>query len=33
LEDIDVSDGVVYLKGEVMDLLLEELNNSIALND
>jgi hypothetical protein len=33
MEHIDVGDGVVKLKGEVMDLLLEELNNGVALDN
>jgi hypothetical protein len=33
LEHIDVGDGIVYLNGEVVDLLLEELNDGVALND
>jgi hypothetical protein len=30
---IDMGDGVVKLKSKVMDLLLEKLNDSVALND
>jgi hypothetical protein len=33
MEHIDVGDGVIKLKGEVMDLLLEELNNGVALGN
>jgi hypothetical protein len=33
MENNDVGDGIVKLKGEIMDLLLEELNNSVALDN
>jgi hypothetical protein len=33
MEHIDVGDGVVKLKGEVVDLLLKELNNGVALDN
>jgi hypothetical protein len=33
MEHIDVGDGVVKLKGEVVDLLLEELNNGVTLDN
>jgi hypothetical protein len=33
LKFIDVSEGVVNLKDEVVDLLLEELDNRVALSD
>jgi hypothetical protein len=33
MEHIDVGDGVIKLKGEVVDLLLEELNNGVVLDN
>jgi hypothetical protein len=33
MEHIDVGDGIVKLKGEVVDLLLEEINNGVALDN
>jgi hypothetical protein len=33
LKFVDVSEGVVNLKDEVMDLLLEELDNRVTLSD
>jgi hypothetical protein len=32
LKFVDVSEGIVNLKDEVMDLFLEELDNRVALN-
>jgi hypothetical protein len=33
MKHIDMGDGVVKLKSKVMDLLLEKLDGSVALND
>jgi hypothetical protein len=33
MEHIDMGNGIVKLKGEVMNLLLEELNNGVVLDN
>jgi hypothetical protein len=33
MKHTDMGDGVAKLKGKVMDLLLEKLDDSVALND
>jgi hypothetical protein len=33
MKHIDMGDGIVKLKSKVMDLLLEKLDDSVAMND
>jgi hypothetical protein len=33
MKHTDMGDGIAKLKGKVMDLLLEKLDDSVALND